>query len=138
MKTTNSWKKDESVEVDPSHKNELKCEHVFDIDFEGIGLKLKNGKTIMHGVTGSFKNGRSCAIMGPSGAGKTTIMSLVTGKAKKTHGMIKVNGVEEDLYKCRKLVGVCATRRCDASQAVCEGQLDIFCQHASSQCLHTW
>eukprot|EP01135_Chromosphaera_perkinsii_P012005 Nk52_evm13s2568 gene=Nk52_evmTU13s2568 len=96
--------KETSVEVTPGLGN-LECEHVFDIEFDGIGLKLKNGKTIMQGVSGGFKNGRSCAIMGPSGAGKTTIMSLVTGKAKKTHGTIKVNGVEEDLSKYKKLVG---------------------------------
>eukprot|EP01135_Chromosphaera_perkinsii_P007607 Nk52_evm63s914 gene=Nk52_evmTU63s914 len=78
---------------------------VFDIDFDSIGLKLPTGVTVMQGVTGSFKSGRTCAIMGPSGAGKTTIMSLVTGKAKKTQGTIRVNGVEEDLYQYRKLIG---------------------------------
>jgi ABC-type multidrug transport system ATPase subunit len=44
--------------------------------------------------------------MGPSGAGKTTIISLVTGKAEKTAGTVKINGSEEEgLTKYQKLVG---------------------------------
>ena len=44
--------------------------------------------------------------MGPSGAGKTTVISLVTGKAQKTSGSVLINGVEEEgLAKYRKLVG---------------------------------
>lgn len=78
----------------------------FLIDFKGIELTLKTGVCIMHGVSGKFQPGRLCAIMGPSGAGKTTVMSLITGKAKKTGGQIFVNGVEvEGLSGFRKLVG---------------------------------
>lgn len=45
-------------------------------------------------------------IFSPSGAGKTTIISLVTGKAKKTGGKVLLNGVEVDgLMDIRKIVG---------------------------------
>ena len=67
-------------------------EESFLIDFDDIRYTLPNGTQIMRGVSGSFKPGRTCAIMGASGAGKTTIMNLVTGKAKKTSGTIRVNG----------------------------------------------
>ncbi|CAG8522884.1 10169_t:CDS:10 [Dentiscutata erythropus] len=67
----------------------------FDIEFENIGL----------GIRGNFQHGRACAIMGPSGAGKTTLISILTGKVKKTSGKVKVNGVEEPLEKYRKLIG---------------------------------
>jgi len=78
----------------------------FTIEFDNIGLQLKNGTVIMEKVTGSFKPGRMCAIMGPSGAGKTTIISLVTGKAKKTSGKVVVNGTEmASLSKFKKLCG---------------------------------
>ncbi|CAG8571773.1 7471_t:CDS:10, partial [Funneliformis caledonium] len=77
----------------------------FDIEFENLGLVLPNGIAIMKGVTGKLSHGRSCAIMGPSGAGKTTFVSLLTGKAKKTSGVIKINGVKENLSKYRKLIG---------------------------------
>jgi ABC-type multidrug transport system fused ATPase/permease subunit len=41
----------------------------YNIKFEGVGLTLPSGVTIMKGVCGEFKPKRMCAIMGPSGAG---------------------------------------------------------------------
>ncbi|CAG8436016.1 6344_t:CDS:10 [Scutellospora calospora] len=77
----------------------------FDIEFENLGLVLPSGIEIMRSVSGKLTQGRTCAIMGPSGAGKTTFVSLLTGKAKKTSGVVKVNGVIESLEKYRKLIG---------------------------------
>ncbi|CAG8500378.1 14161_t:CDS:2, partial [Cetraspora pellucida] len=77
----------------------------FDIEFENLGLVLPSGIEIMKGVSGKLAHGRTCAIMGPSGAGKTTFVSLLTGKAKRTSGTVKVNGVIEPLEKYRKLIG---------------------------------
>ncbi|CAG8581864.1 5093_t:CDS:10, partial [Diversispora eburnea] len=92
----------------------LNCvSETFDIKFENLSLKLPSGVEIMKGVTGKLKHGRTCAIMGPSGAGKTTLVSLLTGKARKTDGKIKVRKfidkkkVEEksNLDYYRKLIG---------------------------------
>ena len=44
-----------------------KLENIFDIEFEDLGLTLKNGNTVMSGVSGSLRSGRLCAVMGPSG-----------------------------------------------------------------------
>jgi hypothetical protein len=44
----------------------------YKISFEGVGLVLKTGVKIMNGVTGEFLPMRTCAIMGPSGAGKVS------------------------------------------------------------------
>ncbi|GBC06720.1 hypothetical protein RclHR1_00700019 [Rhizophagus clarus] len=77
----------------------------FDIEFENLGLILPSGITVMKGVTGKLSHGRTCAIMGSSGVGKTTLVSILAGKAKKTSGIIKVNGVEENLSTYRKLIG---------------------------------
>jgi hypothetical protein len=43
---------------------------VYKISFEGVGMVLKTGVKIMSGVSGEFLPMRTCAIMGPSGAGK--------------------------------------------------------------------
>lgn len=64
------------------------------IEFEDVRLVLPDGTTIMRGPSGKFAPGTSTAIMGASGAGKTTIMNLVTGKVAKTSGVIRVNGEE--------------------------------------------
>ncbi|KAJ3014597.1 hypothetical protein HKX48_005071 [Thoreauomyces humboldtii] len=77
----------------------------FDIEFENLGLMLATGTEIMRGVTGSLKAGKLTAVMGPSGAGKTTFVSLLTGKAKRTDGIVRINGVEEELSHYRKLIG---------------------------------
>lgn len=85
----------------------------FDFKFDGLGLTLNNGITIMKGVTGSIRHGRVTAVMGPSGAGKTTFLNLLSGKAEKTHGDIYIKStvdgdyqLENDgIYRFRKLCG---------------------------------
>ncbi|CAG8568224.1 1635_t:CDS:10, partial [Acaulospora colombiana] len=52
----------------------------FDIEFGNLGLVSSMGIEILKGVSGKLLHGRTCAIMGPSGAGKTTFVSLLTGK----------------------------------------------------------
>lgn len=63
------------------------------IRFEDLGLELHNGTTVLQGVTGEFKAGRMAAIMGPSGAGKTTFMNTLCGKAGygKMTGKVVIN-----------------------------------------------
>ncbi|KAI9100561.1 hypothetical protein DFS34DRAFT_592447 [Phlyctochytrium arcticum] len=80
-------------------------QRTFDIEFENLCLTLANGVEIMYGVTGSLKSGRLCAVMGPSGAGKTTFISLLTNKARRTAGSVRINGHAEELSKYRKLIG---------------------------------
>ncbi|KAK3260822.1 hypothetical protein CYMTET_30242 [Cymbomonas tetramitiformis] len=83
-----------------------KDREIYNIRFENIGCTLPNGTTIMQGVTGEFKAGRMAAIMGPSGAGKTTVITLITGKFKKTDGQIYVNEKAcEGLMDKKKLTG---------------------------------
>jgi ABC-type multidrug transport system ATPase subunit len=43
--------------------------------------------------------------MGPSGAGKTTFVTLLTGKVKKTNGSVLINGKTDELSKYSKLIG---------------------------------
>ena len=51
----------------------------FDFKFEELGLTLPNGITIMKGVNGTIRHGKVTAVMGPSGAGKTTFLTLLSG-----------------------------------------------------------
>ena len=39
----------------------------------------KNAKQILHQISGSFKSGHLTAILGPSGAGKTSLMNILAG-----------------------------------------------------------
>eukprot|EP00442_Polarella_glacialis_P051142 CAMPEP_0115067726 /NCGR_PEP_ID=MMETSP0227-20121206/11565_1 /TAXON_ID=89957 /ORGANISM="Polarella glacialis, Strain CCMP 1383" /LENGTH=1459 /DNA_ID=CAMNT_0002453855 /DNA_START=67 /DNA_END=4446 /DNA_ORIENTATION=+ len=69
---------------------------VASVSFEDISLELPNGERILQGVSGEFRAGRMCAIMGPSGAGKTSLMNVLCGKANygRPAGIIRFNGKE--------------------------------------------
>jgi len=78
-----------------------------DIEFKDLGLELACGKRVLQGVTGEFKAGRMCAVMGPSGAGKTTFMNTLCGKATygKMTGAIHINGVEANISEFKSVTG---------------------------------
>eukprot|EP00927_Polykrikos_kofoidii_P044079 TRINITY_DN38144_c0_g1_i1.p1 TRINITY_DN38144_c0_g1~~TRINITY_DN38144_c0_g1_i1.p1 ORF type:complete len:857 (+),score=126.03 TRINITY_DN38144_c0_g1_i1:41-2611(+) len=77
------------------------------IKFEDLSLVLHDGKTVLKGVTGEFKAKTMVAIMGPSGAGKTTFMNVLCGKAPygKRHGKVLINGQEGDISQFKSVVG---------------------------------
>ncbi|KAJ3210108.1 hypothetical protein HDU67_005649, partial [Dinochytrium kinnereticum] len=76
-----------------------------DFKFDGLSLRLPNGKTILKGVTGEIRAGRMTAIMGPSGAGKTTFMNVLMGKLNRTGGQLEINGSVSEIHKFKKIIG---------------------------------
>jgi ABC-type multidrug transport system ATPase subunit len=77
------------------------------LKFENLGLQLPNGKKVMEGVCGEIKSGTVTAVMGPSGAGKTTFLATLAGRAhygKKT-GRLLINGKEGELTDYSDIVG---------------------------------
>ncbi|CAE8596876.1 unnamed protein product [Polarella glacialis] len=83
------------------------CGIGLNVAFRELGLQLPDGRRVLEGVTGEFKAGRMCAIMGPSGAGKTTFLNALCGKASygKTTGSIYVNGQKGSVADCRRVMG---------------------------------
>mmetsp|Transcript_94370 Transcript_94370/g.197152 ORF Transcript_94370/g.197152 Transcript_94370/m.197152 type:complete len:821 (-) Transcript_94370:251-2713(-) len=81
--------------------------HTASVEFENLGLDLKSGKRVLNGVTGAFDSGKMCAIMGPSGAGKTTFMNTLCGKATYGNmvGTMKINGRKTDPRDLRSFMG---------------------------------
>ncbi|XP_071719365.1 putative white-brown complex homolog protein 30 [Rutidosis leptorrhynchoides] len=79
-----------------------------EIAFNELTLTLKGKrKCIMRSVSGKLMPGRISAVMGPSGAGKTTFLSALTGKITgcTMSGMILVNGKNESIHCYKKIVG---------------------------------
>ncbi|KAI8612755.1 hypothetical protein BC830DRAFT_1220204 [Chytriomyces sp. MP71] len=74
-------------------------------EFDNLGLRLPDDKEILKGVSGTIQAGRMTAIMGPSGAGKTTFMNVLMGKATRTSGSLKINGAIAEMQQYRKIIG---------------------------------
>ncbi|KAI9330528.1 hypothetical protein BDR26DRAFT_807373 [Obelidium mucronatum] len=62
-------------------------------------------KVILDSVSGDIKAGRMTAILGPSGAGKTTFVNVLMGKVARTSGDLTINGVQTEMHNFRKIIG---------------------------------
>ncbi|XP_076254406.1 ATP-binding cassette sub-family G member 1-like isoform X6 [Rhynchophorus ferrugineus] len=73
--------------------NYLQTPYSFCINFEHVTFCVKEKeayKKVIKGVCGRFKSGELTAIMGPSGAGKTSLLNILTGYQKSgVQGIIK-------------------------------------------------
>ena len=79
-----------------------------DFKFDELSLTLKSiPRKVLSGVTGSIVAGHVTAVMGPSGAGKTTFLSTLSGKAYygTTDGTVKINGAISSISDYKKVVG---------------------------------
>jgi len=65
-----------------------------DIDYRGVAFGYKDGRPIFDGLDLSIKAGETIAFVGPSGAGKTTICSLLPRFYEVTGGAIAIDGVD--------------------------------------------
>ncbi|KAM5465593.1 FAD-dependent urate hydroxylase [Microsporum audouinii] len=76
------------------------------LQFENIAYYI-NGQQILGGIRGIAKPGQVTAIMGASGAGKTTFLDILARKNKRgiVHGDIYVNGEKFNDSEYRKVVG---------------------------------
>ncbi|MDR0219985.1 MAG: FHA domain-containing protein [Lachnospiraceae bacterium] len=66
------------------------------VDAEAIAKTVDKGRVILSGVDLHIKPGEMVAIVGGSGAGKTTVMNCLSGYSHPSEGSVLVNGM--DLY----------------------------------------
>ncbi|CAN1833160.1 ABC transporter G family member 28, partial [Linum perenne] len=87
---------------------EIRKRLTIEVMFKDLTLTLKaKNKHLLRCVTGKLSPGRVSAVMGPSGAGKTTFLSALTGKAPGCHvsGMVLVNGKADPIQAYKKVIG---------------------------------
>lgn len=81
-----------------------------EIDFENVSFSYSNGKkTVLSGVNLNIDAGKTVAIVGPSGAGKTTLCHLIPRFYEIDEGKISIDGVsikDIKLKSLRKNVGL--------------------------------
>jgi ATP-binding cassette, subfamily B, bacterial MsbA len=66
--------------------------HFGEVRFEDVHFAYEAEKPVLNGTTFVAKGGQTLAIVGPSGAGKTTIISLLLGFYAPSKGLITING----------------------------------------------
>lgn len=63
------------------------------IELENISFSYPNMETTAaHGINLTIKKGQTIGLVGPSGAGKTTLVDLILGLIRPTSGCIRVDG----------------------------------------------
>eukprot|EP00039_Didymoeca_costata_P009519 m.126277 g.126277 ORF g.126277 m.126277 type:complete len:897 (-) comp14512_c0_seq3:966-3656(-) len=115
------WKRNKEMSLDDSEadvelldpENQVESliipkDFTISFSFNELGLNLKNGgRAILEGVTGSIKSYHVTAVMGPSGAGKTTFLTTLMGKAYYGNqtGTVQINGKQVPIKKFKKICG---------------------------------
>ena len=70
-----------------------------------INFRFPNSDNGMHDLSFTLHNGELLAIMGGSGTGKTTLLSLLNGSLKPQEGSITINGHDISEPKAKDLIG---------------------------------
>ena len=71
-----------------------------DIEFENVTFAYKKGKEVLKDFNLTVKQGQSIALVGETGAGKSTIVNLISRFYEPTSGVIKIDGKD---YKERSV-----------------------------------
>jgi subfamily B ATP-binding cassette protein MsbA len=79
------------------------------IQFKNIGFEYKKGRKVLDGVNFELRKGKTVALVGASGSGKTTIADLLPRFFDPTEGEILIDGVNIKhlpLENLRSLMGI--------------------------------
>jgi ABC-type multidrug transport system fused ATPase/permease subunit len=74
-----------------------------DVAFENIGFTYPDGTSVLHDIAFEAKPGQMIALVGLTGAGKTTLASLIPRFYDATAGHVLVDGVDVRQYRVRSL-----------------------------------
>ena len=75
------------------------------ITFEDVHFAHKDREPLFNGVDLTFEKGKVTAVVGPSGAGKTTMINLILGLFEASEGRITVDGVPLQEYRLESWLG---------------------------------
>ena len=94
---------------DPKPANPVPLEDIEHLEFDAVGFKHQSATTpALSDISFSVRRGETIAFVGPSGAGKTTLVKLLVGLYPPRTGRILYNGFEStevDLDRLRERIG---------------------------------
>lgn len=73
--------------------------------YEKLRFQPKRTRPILQNVSGSISRGNLVAVMGGSGAGKSTFVNVLMGKTAHTGGQVTINGSPGKIARYKKLIG---------------------------------
>ena len=74
-----------------------------DVVFDGVGFAYREGKPVLHDISFEARPGEMIALVGLTGAGKTTMVSLIPRVYDTTAGSVRIDGIDVRKYKVRSL-----------------------------------
>ncbi|WP_409229030.1 ABC transporter ATP-binding protein [Gudongella sp. SC589] len=83
-----------SIPQEPLVVNGLEPEIRGEIEFKNVSFSYDGNRDVLHDISFHLKKGDTVAIMGPTGAGKSTLVNLLPRLYDYTSGSIKVDGNE--------------------------------------------
>lgn len=92
-------------EVDAISKVNIKGE----VEFKNITFEYEKGEPVLKNISFKVEAGTNIALVGPTGAGKTTIVNILTGFYEIPSGEILIDGINIKNYKkdnLRKIFGM--------------------------------
>src|SRR5215211_4210296 len=79
------------------------------VDYRGVSFSYAPGRTVLHGIDLELEPGKNVALIGHTGAGKTTLAALLPRFYDVDHGSIALDGVDVrdvTLRSLRRAIGV--------------------------------
>lgn len=73
------------------------------VEFEDVSFEYTSGLSVLDGVSLQAQPGQQIALVGSSGAGKTTLVNMVLGFYLPTRGRVLVDGVDVTVTNRRRL-----------------------------------
>ncbi|MCK5368853.1 MAG: ATP-binding cassette domain-containing protein, partial [Cyclobacteriaceae bacterium] len=69
------------------------------VEFKNVGFSYKNDQSVINNIFFNIQPGQNIGIVGPTGSGKSTILSLLTRFYEPTSGGIYVDDININKYK---------------------------------------
>lgn len=80
--------------AEPEHPKRLPTPVRGEVVFDRVSFAYDNGREVLHDINLHVRPGETIALVGPTGAGKTTLVSLIPRFYDVTAGSVRIDGID--------------------------------------------